>query len=44
MSYLLQRRRQPHALLDLDYLGWGGGNFDDHAAGFGLMPRSQRAM
>ena len=37
ISYLLEQRRQPHALLDLDYLGWGGNNFDDHAAGFGLM-------
>jgi adenylylsulfate kinase len=44
ISYLLERRRQPHALLDLDYLGWGGGNFDDHAAGFGLMLRNLLAV
>jgi energy-coupling factor transporter ATP-binding protein EcfA2 len=24
MSYLLERRHAPHALLDLDYLGWAG--------------------
>ncbi len=44
ISYLLERRRQPHALLDLDYFGWGGGNFDDHAAGFGLMLRNLLAV
>jgi adenylylsulfate kinase len=44
ISYLLERRRQPHALLDLDYLGWGGGNFDDHAAGFGLMLQNLAAV
>lgn len=44
ISYLLEQRRQPHALLDLDYLGWGGDNFDDHAAGFGLMLRNLAAV
>ncbi len=44
ISYLLEERRQPHALLDLDYLGWGGNNFDDHAAGFGLMLRNLTAV
>jgi len=44
ISYLLERCRQPHALLDLDYLGWGGDNFDDHAAGFGLMLRNLAAV
>ncbi len=44
ISYLLERRRQPYALLDLDYLGWGGDNFDDHAAGFGLMLRNLAAV
>lgn len=24
MSYLLERRHAPHAMLDLDYLGWAG--------------------
>lgn len=44
ISYLLEQRRQPHALLDLDYLGWGGDNSDDHAAGFGLMLRNLAAV
>ena len=44
ISYLLERRRQPHALLDLDYLGWGGNDGDDHAAGFGLMLRNLAAV
>jgi adenylylsulfate kinase len=44
ISYLLEHRRQPHALLDLDYLGWGGSNFDDHAAGLGLMLRNLAAV
>ncbi|MGO8959432.1 MAG: hypothetical protein ACLQFR_19000 [Streptosporangiaceae bacterium] len=44
ISYLLERRRQPHALLDLDYLGWGGDHFDDHAAGSGLMLRNLAAV
>jgi hypothetical protein len=37
IAYGLEQRRHPFALLDLDYLGWGGDSFDDHAAGFGLM-------
>ena len=37
IAYLLQERRQPYALLDLDFLGWAGVDFDDHTAGFGLM-------
>jgi adenylylsulfate kinase-like enzyme len=44
ISYLLEQRRQPFALLDLDYLGWGGSNFDDHRAGFGLMLRNLSAV
>ncbi len=44
ISYLLEQRRQPFALLDLDYLGWGGSNFDDHRAGFGLMLRNLAAV
>ncbi len=43
ISYLLEQRRQPHALLDLDYLGWGGNNFDDHAAGFSTCRSSTAA-
>ena len=37
IAYLLGQRRQPYALLDLDYLGWGEGNFDDHQTRFSLM-------
>ena len=44
IAYLLEQRRQPYALLDLDYLGWGGDNFDDHEAGFGLMLRNVAAV
>jgi adenylylsulfate kinase-like enzyme len=29
ISYLLEQRRQPYALLDLDFLGWGVNSFDD---------------
>ena len=32
ISYLLERRRQPYALLDLDFLGWGVNSFDGQAA------------
>ena len=28
ISYLLEQRRQPYALLDLDFLGWGVNSFD----------------
>jgi hypothetical protein len=31
ISYLLERRRQPYALLDLDFLGWGVNSFDGQA-------------
>jgi hypothetical protein len=44
IAYLLEQRRQPYALLDLDYLGWGGDNFDDHEAGRGLMLRNVAAV
>jgi adenylylsulfate kinase-like enzyme len=44
IAYLLERRRQPYALLDLDYLGWGGDNFDDQAAGLGLTLRNVAAV
>jgi len=44
IAYLLEQRRQPYALLDLDYLGWGGDNFDDHRAGFGLLLRNVAAV
>jgi len=44
IAYLLEQRRQPYALLDLDYLGWGVGYPDDEAAGFGLMLRNLAAV
>ena len=44
IAYLLQERRQPYALLDLDFLGWAGVDFDDHAAGFSLMLRNLAAV
>jgi adenylylsulfate kinase-like enzyme len=35
IAYLLERRRQPYALLDLDFLGWAVDRYaDDDAAGF----------
>jgi hypothetical protein len=40
IAYLLQERRQPYALLDLDFLGWAGVDFDGHAAGSSLMLRN----
>lgn len=33
ISYLLEQRRQPYALLDLDFLGWGVNTFEGHAGG-----------
>jgi hypothetical protein len=44
IPYLLEQRRQPYALLDLDFLGWGVNNFDlDHAAGSPFMLRNLAA-
>lgn len=40
IAYMLEQRRRPFALLELDYLGWGGANFEDHLAGFGLTLRN----
>ena len=40
IAYLLEQRRQPYALLDLDFLGWGVNYRDDGSAGFGLMLRN----
>jgi hypothetical protein len=33
IAYLLEQRRQPYALLDLDFLGWGANRFDGPADG-----------
>jgi hypothetical protein len=40
IAYLLEQRRQPYALLDLDFLGWGVDYSEDDAAGFRLMLRN----
>jgi hypothetical protein len=37
VSYLLGLRHEPHALLDLDYLGWASTGDEDRAAELGLM-------
>jgi hypothetical protein len=44
IAYLLEQRRQPYALLDLDFLGWGAVNFNDHAAESPLMLRNLAAV
>ncbi len=45
IAYLLEQRRQPYALLDLDFLGWGVDySDDDDAAAFGLMLRNLAAV
>ena len=40
ITYLLEQRDQPYALLDLDYLGWVG----DHAIGYRVMLRNLAAV
>lgn len=40
ITYLLEQRDQPYALLDLDYLGWVG----DHATGYHMMLRNLTAI
>ena len=42
VAYLLEQRRQPYALLDLDYLGWSFDCSDDD--GFDLMLRNVAAV
>jgi hypothetical protein len=45
IAYLLEQRRQPYALLDLDFLGWGVNySADDDSARFGLMLRNLAAV
>ncbi len=41
IAYLLEERRRPYALLDLDYLGWGG---SDDVASYFLMLRNLAAV
>ena len=40
ITYLLEQRDQPYALLDLDYLGWVG----DHSMGHRIMLRNLAAV
>jgi len=40
ITYLLEQRDQPYALLDLDYLGWVG----DHAMGYRMMLQNLAAV
>jgi adenylylsulfate kinase len=44
IAYLLEQRHRPYALLDLDYLGWGGADFSDHSASYFLMLRNLAAV
>ena len=44
ISYLLEQRRQPYALLDLDFLGWGINTFDDGAAENPFLLRNLAAV
>jgi adenylylsulfate kinase len=44
IAYLLERRGEPYALLDLDYLSWAGTGTDDRAAEFGLMLQNLTAV
>jgi hypothetical protein len=37
IAYLLECRHRPYALLDLDYLSWGGTGGSDRAEEFGLL-------
>ena len=44
ISYLLEQRRQPYAVLNLDFLGWGVNSFDGRAAGNPFMLRNLAAV
>jgi adenylylsulfate kinase-like enzyme len=44
IAYLLEQSRQPYALLDLDFLGWGVDYSGDDMAGFRLMLRNLAAV
>ena len=44
IAFLLEQRRQPYALLDLDFLGWGVNYSDDDSAGPALMLRNLAAV
>ena len=44
IAYLLERRGEPYALLDLDYLSWAGDGTTDRASEFGLMLENLAAV
>jgi len=44
IAYLLEQRGEPYALLDLDYLSWGGTGTDDRGAEVGLMLQNLAAV
>jgi adenylylsulfate kinase len=44
IAYVLEQRDEPHALLDLDYLGWAGTGTDDRAGEFGMMLQNLSAV
>jgi len=44
IAYLLEQQQRPHALLDLDYFGWGGADFSSHEASYFLMLRNLAAV
>lgn len=44
ITYLLEQRGEPYALLDLDYLSWAGTGTDNRAAEFGLMLQNLAAV
>jgi adenylylsulfate kinase len=44
IAYLLERRGEPYALLDLDYLSWAGTGSEDRAVEFGLMRANLAAV
>jgi hypothetical protein len=44
IAYLLEQQGEPFALLDLDYLSWGGTGSSDRASEFGLMLQNLTAV
>jgi len=44
ICYLLEQRRQPYALLDVDFLGWGIAGYGDDASGNPFMLRNLAAV
>jgi Adenylylsulphate kinase len=44
IAYVLEQQGEPYALLDLDYLSWGGLGTDDRAAEIQLMSQNLAAV